>query len=211
MATCRGPKGAAGTVSLRLRFHSFGDGGDGGGGLIADEAVAGRMGAPVAGCPPVTILSSQWRSLQVWGAVTVESPPTGIRRCCPACCAARRHGTQSKLLCCTRPSILQREVVSAAADAMFDPVAFIDNPATDTQAWLFWNPGARQLCLAFRGTEQAKWQDILTDLSLVPASLDPEGIAERAWQRPRQPAQGAAEQLLLEEAMVRCAAFSGAA
>ena len=63
---CRGPKGAAGTVRLRLRFHSFADGGDGDG-LIADEAVVGRMGAPVAGSPPVTILSSQWRSLQVCG------------------------------------------------------------------------------------------------------------------------------------------------
>lgn len=32
-------------------------------------------------------------------------------------------------------------------------------------------------CVAFRGTEQGKWQDILTDLHLVPAPLDPESVA----------------------------------
>lgn len=26
------------------------------------------------------------------------------------------------------------------------------------QAWLFWNPESRSLCIAFRGTEQAKWK-----------------------------------------------------
>ena len=48
--------------------------------------------------------------------------------------------------------------MNAAADAMFDPVCFIDNSATDTQAWVFWNPSARTVCVAFRGTEQTKWK-----------------------------------------------------
>ena len=147
------------------------------------------------------------KSAGMRGAVTAERPPTSSRHA-----AAYAYPQTLSLICCAhavpaRPpaclSALQMEVVSAAADAMFDPVAFIDNPATDTQAWLYWNRGARQLCLAVRGTEQAKWQDILTDLSLIPASLDPEGIAEQAWQRPRQPAQATADQRL-EEAMVRC-------
>lgn len=30
------------------------------------------------------------------------------------------------------------------------------------------------MCLAWRGTEQTKWQDILTDLSLLPAAFDAE-------------------------------------
>ncbi len=41
---------------------------------------------------------------------------------------------------------------------MFDPVCFIDNPTTDTQAWMFWNPAERTVCVAFRGTEQTKWK-----------------------------------------------------
>ena len=41
---------------------------------------------------------------------------------------------------------------------MFDAVCFIDNPASDTQAWVFWNPAARTVCVAFRGTEQTKWK-----------------------------------------------------
>lgn len=45
------------------------------------------------------------------------------------------------------------------------------------QAWLYWNPGRRSVCVAFRGTEQGKWRDILTDLHLVPAPLDPERVA----------------------------------
>jgi hypothetical protein len=64
---------------------------------------------------------------------------------------------------------------AAAADAAFDPVAFLDAPATDTQAWLFTNPALRRAVVAFRGTEQAKWRDVLTDLSAVPSTLDPEG------------------------------------
>ncbi|KAI7836015.1 hypothetical protein COHA_010099 [Chlorella ohadii] len=138
----RGPKGEAGTISLRLRFLPFGEDGS-----LAEEATRQRMGGPVTGSPPATIMSSPWR-------------------------------------------VLQKSVLSAA-DAMFDPVAFIENHDSDTQAWLFWNPESRSLCIAFRGTEQAKWKDILTDLLLVPASLDPEGLAERPWvPRSGQQAEG---------------------
>lgn len=45
-------------------------------------------------------------------------------------------------------------------------------------------------------------QDILTDLSLVPTSLDPEGIAERAW-LPRRQAQAPTGPAKLEAAVVR--------
>lgn len=126
------------------------------------------------------------------------------------------------------------------------------------QAWLFWNPGTRSLCIAFRGTEQAKWkasgwlqggwvveecaptaslhkwggapcpllkpwfnklsnglncaslpclQDILTDLLLVPASLDPEGLAERPWV-PRSSQQVAGGPPNMEAAVVRCACYA---
>ena len=41
---------------------------------------------------------------------------------------------------------------------------------------MFANVAQRTAVVAFRGTEQTKWKDVLTDLSLVPASFDPEGI-----------------------------------
>lgn len=56
----RGPKGEAGTISLRLRFLPFGEDGS-----LAEEATRQRMGGPVTGSPPATIMSSPWRVLQV--------------------------------------------------------------------------------------------------------------------------------------------------
>lgn len=66
---------------------------------------------------------------------------------------------------------------SAANDFLgLEPAAFIDNPVADTQAWLLWNAEARTAVVAFRGTEQDRFQDVLTDLDLTPAALDPEGV-----------------------------------
>lgn len=53
----------------------------------------------------------------------------------------------------------------------------LSHPCLFPQAWIYWNPGQREACVAFRGTEQGKWKDILTDLHLVPAPLDPERVA----------------------------------
>lgn len=50
-------------------------------------------------------------------------------------------------------------------------------PAVVLQAWMYWNKAERTACVAFRGTEQGQWQDILTDLHLVPAPLDTESVA----------------------------------
>lgn len=50
-------------------------------------------------------------------------------------------------------------------------------------------------------------QDILTDLLLVPASLDPEGLAERPWV-PRSSQQAAGGPSNLEAAVVRCACYA---
>eukprot|EP00887_Chlorella_sp_A99_P004348 scaffold15.g4348.t1 len=41
--------------------------------------------------------------------------------------------------------------------------------------WAFWNPAAKAVCLAFRGTEQTQWKDVLTDISLAPAAWGAEG------------------------------------
>ena len=64
--------------------------------------------------------------------------------------------------------------------AHFRPAAFVDNPDSSTQVWLFSNPLEKQLIVAFRGTEQTDWRDLATDINLVPSSLD----AERASSAP---------------------------
>ena len=40
------------------------------------------------------------------------------------------------------------------------------------------NRDTRHVCVAWRGTEQSKWQDVLTDLSLLPAAFTAERAVE---------------------------------
>ncbi|KAD4384133.1 hypothetical protein E3N88_24301 [Mikania micrantha] len=58
----------------------------------------------------------------------------------------------------------------------FEKICFLDNPVTDTQVAIWRDSTRNRLVVAFRGTEQAKWKDLLTDLMLVPAGLNPERI-----------------------------------
>ncbi|ERM98004.1 hypothetical protein AMTR_s00120p00025450 [Amborella trichopoda] len=66
-----------------------------------------------------------------------------------------------------RPSFIKSE---------FEKICFLDNPSTDTQVAIWRDPQRRRLVIAFRGTEQAKWKDLWTDLMLVPAGLNPERL-----------------------------------
>lgn len=52
------------------------------------------------------------------------------------------------------------------------PVAFIENDYTDTQLWIYWDMKAKLLVISFRGTEQDKWKDLLTDLSLKQVAIN---------------------------------------
>ena len=73
---------------------------------------------------------------------------------------------------------LAKSIIPTSSDHDYlglEAMAFIDNPEADTQVWIFWNPDRKKVVLAFRGTEQEKFQDVLTDLQLVPATMDPEG------------------------------------
>lgn len=74
---------------------------------------------------------------------------------------------------------LQQAIFTAEAfaDALFDPVAFVENPESDTQCYIFWNLAAQRICVAFRGTEQTKLKDLFTDLSLSPAEMNPERLS----------------------------------
>ena len=38
----------------------------------------------------------------------------------------------------------------------------------------------RSLVIAFRGTEQVKWKDMVTDLSFQPAPFNPERVFDRS-------------------------------
>ncbi|GMY26971.1 putative feruloyl esterase a [Fagus crenata] len=51
----------------------------------------------------------------------------------------------------------------------FEKICFLDNESTDTQVAIWRDPARRRLVVAFRGTEQTQWKDLITDLMLVPA------------------------------------------
>jgi hypothetical protein len=54
---------------------------------------------------------------------------------------------------------------------LFLPLAFVENCESDTQAWIFLAKEKKHACVAFRGTEQSEWKDILSDLNLVPTNI----------------------------------------
>ncbi|KAF8704159.1 hypothetical protein HU200_031654 [Digitaria exilis] len=58
----------------------------------------------------------------------------------------------------------------------FEKICFLDNISTDTQVAIWRDSLRRRLVVAFRGTEQSKWKDLMTDLMLVPAGLNPERL-----------------------------------
>ncbi|PKA51486.1 Phospholipase A(1) DAD1, chloroplastic [Apostasia shenzhenica] len=58
----------------------------------------------------------------------------------------------------------------------FEKICFLDNSSTDTQVTIWRDSMRRRLVVAFRGTEQAKCKDLLTDLMLVPTGLNPERL-----------------------------------
>uniref|UniRef100_A0A803MVG9 C2 domain-containing protein n=1 Tax=Chenopodium quinoa TaxID=63459 RepID=A0A803MVG9_CHEQI len=58
----------------------------------------------------------------------------------------------------------------------FEKLCFLDNSTTDTQVAIWRDCMRKRLVVAFRGTEQARWKDLRTDLMLAPAGLNPERI-----------------------------------
>ncbi|XP_028793289.1 uncharacterized protein LOC114748995 isoform X1 [Neltuma alba] len=58
----------------------------------------------------------------------------------------------------------------------FEKICFLDNTTTDTQVAIWRDSARKRLVVAFRGTEQAKWKDLRTDLMLAPTGLNPERI-----------------------------------
>ncbi|CAI5472913.1 unnamed protein product [Closterium sp. Yama58-4] len=56
----------------------------------------------------------------------------------------------------------------------FDKVCFLDHRVSDTQVAIWRDVRRKRIVVAFRGTEQTKLKDLLTDISLSPSSLDVE-------------------------------------
>lgn len=118
---------------MRLRLLPFD-------GALAGEAAAQRMGGPVLGSPPAAIMSSEWRGLQVrlpccCCAVAVAAVVMQGFGCVAGSTGQAGAERTSRAACRLPPtSALQASALDAAADAMFDPVAYIDNPESDTQA-----------------------------------------------------------------------------
>lgn len=75
-------------------------------------------------------------------------------------------------------ALLEEAAPSALSQPPLSPLCFIDEPETDSQVWVFANIQHRTLCIAFRGTEQDSWRDMLTDISMAPALVEPGKIPE---------------------------------
>jgi len=69
---------------------------------------------------------------------------------------------------------LRKALISAeeVANLEFRPIAFIENPQNDSQAWILWNPRVKRVVVSFRGTEQTQWKDLLTDAEILPTRID---------------------------------------
>eukprot|EP00899_Mesostigma_viride_P012106 jgi/Mesvir1/20897/Mv07971-RA.1 len=59
----------------------------------------------------------------------------------------------------------------------YEQLCFIENEDTDTQASIWWDKRARHIVIAFRGTEQVRWKDFVTDVLLLPVDLNPERVS----------------------------------
>ncbi|CAM6123105.1 unnamed protein product [Calypogeia fissa] len=58
----------------------------------------------------------------------------------------------------------------------FEKISFVENKETDTQVALWRDLRRHRIVVAFRGTEQTKWKDVVTDLSLLAAGFNPERV-----------------------------------
>lgn len=156
-----------GRVQLSCRFEPFSQ-------LLAGEGGPAVGGVPLLAAPGEIPLAADWqRLLELAGVAThamfqpvafLESPSTNTQaggRGRPWCGA---WGTgwiaACGMSCLARPA--------AAAPARTTTRAVLPAlPPPRRQAWLYCNWAQRSACLAFRGTEQDKWRDLITDLHLV--------------------------------------------
>lgn len=61
------------------------------------------------------------------------------------------------------------------------PVCFVENHESDTQVWIYANKETRECVVAFRGTEQSKFQDVLSDLNVAMCNLEDGSLDENRF------------------------------
>ncbi|GAQ80987.1 hypothetical protein KFL_000680030 [Klebsormidium nitens] len=57
----------------------------------------------------------------------------------------------------------------------FEKMVFVDHQGSDTQAAVWRDPRRKRIVVAFRGTEQTEWKDLVTDVNLTPAKFEVDG------------------------------------
>ncbi|KAK8931029.1 hypothetical protein KSP39_PZI016250 [Platanthera zijinensis] len=65
---------------------------------------------------------------------------------------------------------------SSFIKSYFEKICSLDNASTDTQVAIWRDSAQIRLVVAFRGTEQSKWKDLLTDLMHLPVRMNPERL-----------------------------------
>lgn len=64
------------------------------------------------------------------------------------------------------------DIMNAYFQKSLSQICHIDNKDTDTQCKFWVDKNSKQIIISFRGTEQIKFQDILTDINLVQVAYD---------------------------------------
>eukprot|EP00960_Hanusia_phi_P034420 751054-Hanusia_phi.AAC.1 len=86
------------------------------------------------------------------------------------------------LLCrCNSDVVIPREIFE---QENLERLCFIDNEETDTQVTLWRDANGKRIVLAFRGTEQTRWKDFLTDALITQQRFDPGADPEDDIQLP---------------------------
>jgi len=62
----------------------------------------------------------------------------------------------------------------------FEHIAFVENTDTDTQVGIWRDQKRKEIIIAFRGTEQIKWRDFLTDIDIVQEPWDWDETSEKS-------------------------------
>jgi hypothetical protein len=164
-----GPGG--GSVRVSVRFRAF-----------APPQRSDTGGASPAPLPRALMAALPARAARAAGALAAAAGAIAAAAASVAADAARKRAEaalwavpadDSWALLAAAPA----SAASAALPADFEKVCFVSHGRTDTQVALWRAPSRRTLVVAFRGTETAKLQDIITDAKLAPRGFNAERVS----------------------------------
>jgi len=128
--------------------------------LLAGGAVGGTLSIDVQFLP---LVAGPPASASAEGVRT--SPPTGANDLVSVVAAEWKLLAESSADKKVDPAVFEREHL--------ERVAFIDNAETDTQATMWRDAEHKRLVIAFRGTEQTRVKDIITDALVAQSPFEP--------------------------------------